>query len=131
VFLLILTACASAETVPPPSNSNPTPEVTNPYATQSGDDALSLGVVYIDAVSWNQPELVFSGSLPTPCHQLRLDFQPITTLEVQVSAYSLMKPGMCAEVLEPFEARVQISGLEAGGYTLVVNDQAILNFSVP
>jgi len=38
---------------------------------------------------------------------------------------------MCAEVLEPFEARVQISGLEAGEYTLVVNDQAILNFSAP
>lgn len=129
LILIVLSACASAED----QGSNIQSTIENPYAAQAGDDALSQGKVYLDAVTWTEPELVFTGTLPSACNQLRLVFEPDTAgNEIQVEGYSLRNPDeMCAAALQEFEARVKVSGLAAGEYSLVFNGQVMISFTMP
>ena len=76
--------------------------IQNPFNPLSGDEGLIRGQAYVDSVEWNDPELVFKGSLPTPCSQLRLSFLPLTAdKHLDVVAYSVSNPNeVCTQVLQ-------------------------------
>src|SRR3989304_2906884 len=66
-----------------PPNQDGALSIQNPFNPVPEDDSLVRGSAFVDSVQWNnsqnagQVELVFKGSLPTPCNQLRLNFLPL------------------------------------------------------
>lgn len=106
----------------------------NPFAPQPGDDQLNRGEVQL-----NQSEVMImesfpvqitvhlEGSLPTPCHQLRVSIEGDPgSQEIRLDVYSVVDPDeMCAQVLEPFEANIPLGSFEDQGYTFWVNGEQI------
>ena len=143
--LLFLTACQRfnpVETPPSPPNpddqsvtSPPGTEVPiNPYAPGKGDESMQRGVVFIDSTDILtlesfplQFQLHVKGSLPTPCHQLRLVVdEPDVQKQVKVSIYSLVDPNtVCAQVLEPFVVNITLGSFPSGTYAIIVNDEKV------
>jgi hypothetical protein len=74
-----------------------------------------------------QYTLFLSGTLPTPCHQLRVNvFEPNDKDQIKVEVYSLVDPAeICIQVLEPFEVNVPLGTYSSGTYELLVNDQLV------
>ena len=81
------------------------------------------------------PKVYFNlqGTLPTPCHQLRVAAsEPDADGRIRLDVYSVVDPDqMCIQVIEEFEANVLLGEFASGTYTVVVNDQAIGEFTVP
>lgn len=125
--------------LPTPPNQDGALSIQNPFNPVPEDDSLVRGSAFVDSVQWNnsqnagQVELVFKGSLPTPCNQLRLNFLPLTAdKRLEVDAYSVSKPDeVCIQMIQEFEATVTLTGLAQGDYTVFVNDQEMLNFNIP
>ena len=145
--LLWLTACVRINPVETPPGP-PSPDdgsvvsptaggempVRNPYAPGKGDEALQRGTVYIDSTDILtlesfplQFQLNVKGSLPTPCHQLRVVVdQPNEQNEIHVSIYSLVDLNtVCTQVLEPFEANIPLGSFPSGKYSVFVNDEKV------
>jgi hypothetical protein len=80
-----------------------------------------------------QYTLNLKGTLPTPCHQLRVEVgQPDSQMRIPVSVYSVVDPSaICTQVLAPFEAAVPLQGLATGKYTVVVNGKEAGSIDVP
>jgi len=75
-----------------------------------------------------QYRLQLSGTLPTPCHQLRVervesDEPGIIAFEV----YSVVDPDqICTQVLQPFDVTIPVEQVEPDQeYTVVVNDEPV------
>jgi hypothetical protein len=117
---------------PPPSGGeDPSPD---PYAPRPGDEAKQRGEVYIDSHDIlilesfpPQFRLQVTGSLPTPCHELRAVVdEPDEQNQIHVEMYSLVDPAItCAQVLEPFEASISLGSFESGSYTVFVNGEQV------
>lgn len=116
--------------LPPAQPADP----NNPYAPLPGDAKLQTDTVYLDSselqtVSTFPPEylLVLQGSLPTPCHALRVRISPseeTTTLAIDV--YSVTDPNtICTQVLQPFSAEVPIRNLVPVRYKVFLNGEPI------
>jgi hypothetical protein len=148
-FVFLLTACigqpspdtgATSEpegpdtpvTSPPDSNGEePGPA---PWDPVPGDENLSRGEAFVD-----EPDILvlesfplqfvlqLSGSLPTPCHQLRVEVsEPDDQDRIQVEVYSLVDPDeVCIQVIEPFEANINLGSFESGNYTVWVNGEQV------
>ena len=125
---------------PAPRATDEAPAVTNPFAPQPGDDKLLRGNVFIDAMDLLSLEsfpiqvmLNLEGSLPTPCHQLRVAVSPADRQnQIQVAAYSLADPrGVCTQMLKPFAASVPLGSFSAGTYTVLVNGKKAGDISAP
>ncbi len=118
-----------------PSLSSAQPaDPDNPYAPLPGDDRLSAGNVYLDSaevlVMESYPpqfRLSLRGSLPTPCHALRVKIDPPDeNNNIYIHAYSVADPGrVCAQVLQSFEAAVPLKNLIPGRYVVWVNGEKI------
>src|SRR5919108_409153 len=120
LVLLLLTACngQSMNQAEPPTPMPQDPNAAsaappNPYAPVRGDEALQRGEVHIASQEIlilesfpPQFRLHVTGSLPTPCHQLRAVVnEPDEQNQIHVEIYSLVDPNtVCIQVLEPFEA---------------------------
>ena len=144
--ILFLAACTPSRFVLPPgqpvitpmppdiSVSNepgampPAPPVT--FDPQPGDEYVTKGPVYLDSAEIlilesypSQFRLALKGSLPDPCHQLRVVVpQPDAQNVVDVEVYSVVDPGsVCIQVLAPFEVSVSLDGFPAGTYNIRVN----------
>ncbi|MDM7952694.1 MAG: hypothetical protein QUV07_05705 [Cyanobium sp. CZS 25K] len=87
------------------------------YAPRSGDDALFRGGVRIDQVKYagaseqGGTRLLLIGSLPTPCHELRMEIAGKTVADglLQLQVWSVVDPAvMCAQVLQPFSVEVPV-----------------------
>jgi hypothetical protein len=109
-------------------------EPINSYAPGKGDESLQRGPVYIDSTDTLtlesfplQFQLNVKGSLPTPCHQLRVVIDPPNEQnEIHVSLYSLVDPNtVCTQVLKPFEANIPLSSFPSGKYSVFVNDEKV------
>jgi hypothetical protein len=107
------------------------------YEPQPGDSGLTHGQVFLDVVELQTMEssppqfsLALRGSLPTPCHQLRVVVSPPDLqTRVVVEAYSLARPDTsCAQVLEPFAADIMLGTYPTGHYILVVNGEEVAEF---
>lgn len=118
-------------------NPGTTPQGTsmpNQYAPQPGDSLLSRSEVYLDSTQINVMEsypLQFSlqmvGSLPNPCHQLRVKTSPPDAQNrIQVEVYGLVDPGvMCTEVLQAFDITIPLGSFPIGHYSIFVNGSQV------
>jgi hypothetical protein len=100
------------------------------YAPQAGDKKLSRADIYLDSTQINTMEsypLQFSlrivGSLPNPCHQLRVNILPPDTQNrIQIEVYAVVDPGvMCTEVLQAFDVTIPLGSFPTGHYSIFVN----------
>lgn len=146
-FMMLLNACAPAAT---PMSIEKTPDLDAPiqsgdtsskgevkqaeWLPRLGDELLSRDAVYLDEVSILtlesfplQHKLFIKGSLPTPCHKLRVNVpQPDEEGQVQVEVYALSQPGeICIQVLKPFEVYVSLPQPLAGALKIWVNGDYI------
>ena len=80
-----------------------------------------------------QVELVLVGSLPSPCHQLRVfTSEPDGTGHIYIHAYSVTDPEKtCAQVLESFISIVPLGEYSEGTFTLSINDEMKREFTLP
>jgi hypothetical protein len=74
--------------------------------------------------------LALKGSLPTPCHALRVAVSPPDPQnKVDVDVYSVVDPNsICSQVVEPFEENFPLGSFPDGNYTLWVNGEKIAEF---
>lgn len=140
LLILALSACATA--VQPPMNESthteaPSPPQKSIFIPNPADSKLIRGKVYLDSTELLTLEsfplqfmLALKGSLPTPCHQLRVSVSPPDAdNKVIVNVYSVSNPDeMCAQVLEPFEVNFPLGSFPAGRYTLWVNGEMVTEF---
>ena len=123
--VLLLAGCAPAPDEA--AEGEPGVEVVNAYAAREGDSALERGTVILESVTWDAAAgtLTFSGSLPTPCQELRIDASQ-SGRELAFAVYSLSQPEtLCAQVLEPFEAILELKDFSADAFTVTVNDEIV------
>ena len=141
VMLLVVSCAPQAQITPepdtpvtsPPGDDMSTNEpVLNPFAPQPGDANLTRGNVYINEASLiiresfpPQVSLNIAGDLPTPCNQLRVEIAPPDPQnKIVADVYSLVDSNqVCVEVLEPFEASIDLGTFPTGHYTVWVNGQ--------
>ncbi len=126
---------SSRNPLPPPDAETPMP--VTPFSPLSGDAKFERGDVFIESKDLLVMEsfppqfaLQLTGSLPTPCHQLRVKTNPPDAENrIDIEVYSVVNPGMmCAQVLSPFEANVQLGSFPAGHYSVWVNGEKIGEF---
>lgn len=115
-------------------------EPRQPWQPQPGDALLERGLAYIESAQLvvlesfpPQFRLALEGSLPSPCHQLRIRINPPDSgRRIQVEVYSLVKPGeVCILVLEPFRASIPLENLKPGRYAVLVNGEKTGEIEVP
>lgn len=120
-------------TMPPREMPAPGPlpgRLPPPYP-QPGDAHLREGPAFVEQATLTEREgelvLRLRGALPTPCHELRVAIAPPDAHnQVKVRVYSVVDPNrMCVQVLAPFEQEVSLHLAASGGYTVLVNDQAV------
>lgn len=118
-------------------SASPSGEVelaSNPFPSKPGDDELTQGKAYIDSIeiknqTATSATLLFKGSLPTPCNELRLGFTSAGN-ELAFTAFSVVAKGMiCTEVIQPIEFELELSNLDAVDYIVKVNDQEMANLN--
>lgn len=104
--------------------------VDNLYAPRESDSKLSRSQIYLDSSQLNIMEsfpLQFSvhlvGSMPTPCHQLRITVSPADQEKrILIEIYSLADPEMmCAEVLQKFDVTIPLGSFPKGHYSIWIN----------
>ena len=114
--------------------------LTASNAPQPGDSRLRRDKVSID---FNKSRILFTdtnrlnvalylvGSLPDPCHVLRIERGSFTTSNIiNVVVYSLVDPASaCVTVLQPFTVTYPLGTFPAGQvYTVVVNGTKLGTF---
>ncbi|MBN1536029.1 MAG: hypothetical protein JW908_04805 [Anaerolineales bacterium] len=107
--------------------------ITSPMNPIPGEESMTKGSVYLDKIEVRVLEednptsagLYLAGSLPTPCHYLRVSMTaPDAENKIAVEVFSLADPaGVCIQVLHPFETLVSLGSFTAGNYTIWVNGQ--------
>jgi len=131
IALLILTGCAPSPDAPT-VNEPATAPVQGDYIPNPGDASLLRGEVYLDSVDLLTLEsfplqftLILKGSLPTPCHKLRIAISPPDAEnKILVDIYSLTNPDeICVQMLEPFEVNFPLGSFPSGTYSLWVNGE--------
>ncbi|MCS6910752.1 MAG: hypothetical protein NZM11_09330 [Anaerolineales bacterium] len=119
----------------PDAGASPQPvaEPDDPSAPRPSDAALSRGQAFVDSYEVltletfpPQYRIRVKGTLPTPCHQLRMAVSPPDAAgNIEVEVYSVVDPNVtCAQVLQDFEHSVSLGNLPPGReYVVLVNDQ--------
>lgn len=135
------TRAANRTITPPADSAYPAPEDNlPPYEPRSSDASLKRGEVFlvtkeVVTMESNPPQfaLALEGSLPTPCHELRVEIAPPDQAKhIEATAYSLVDPGVvCAQVLQAFTIYVPLKDLPPGKYTISVNGQSAGEVGVP
>ncbi len=107
---------------------------------QDGDANLNQGEVFLDSsqllVMESMPpqyKLMVSGSLPTPCHQIRGEATaPDANGKIVVMIYSLISPDqICTQVLQPFTASLDLGSFAKGSYSIELNGVTVIQFEAP
>ncbi|MBP7693119.1 MAG: hypothetical protein KA764_14440 [Anaerolineales bacterium] len=152
--LAALAACAplAAPATPAPATSPPdqpvavtpgpaspaAPAPSQPYDPQPGDAQWVRGEVFLTTQDLLQAEsyppqitLRLAGTLPTPCHQLRVAAAaPDARGQIKLEVYSVADPAqICIQVLQDFEQAVPLGSFPAGAYTVWVNDAVVGEFT--
>lgn len=118
---------------------NPPDLDSNPFRPRPGDALLQRAGAEVDRVTsllaLSDPPRVslrLEGTLPTPCHQLRV--VPIVDTparEIRLEVYSLVDPDqVCIQVLAPFDGSLLYSELAAGDWTVIVNGRIRTTFRI-
>jgi hypothetical protein len=121
----------------PTFESVPVGGIPNPYATQPGDASLTRAEALLDSSSVKAMEsqpvqfnLSLQGSLPSPCHQLRVDIAPPDgTNTIHVNLFSMFDPNaVCAQVLQPFDIAILLGRFPHGHFYVKVNGTLAAEF---
>lgn len=138
ITLLVFTLGACAPSPDEPVNSDtPSAPQPNSFAPSPEDASLSRGKAFVDATDLLTLEsyplqftLTLKGSLPTPCHHLRVAVSPPDPEnKILVDVYSVSNPDeICTQVLEAFEVNVPLGSFPTGTYTLWVNGEMVAEF---
>ena len=124
-------------TNPPQNGSTPMETPDMPFAPKPDDTKLLRGNVFINESELliresfpPQITLSLSGDLPTPCHELRVDVKdPDSKNKINVKVYSVVDPDqVCIQVLEPFQANIDLGTFPSGHYTVWVNGDMVGEF---
>jgi hypothetical protein len=122
-------------TAEPDGAVTPAPQ---PWDPQPGDKSLERGPAHVEGAAVLVLEsfpvqimLTLSGSLPTPCHQLRIAVAaPDAQNQIAVEVYSVADPAQsCTQNLAPFEVNVPLGSFPSGGYTVLVNGTPMGEFT--
>jgi hypothetical protein len=120
-----------------PSPGEPLPA---PFAPQPGDESKRRGEAFVESTDIlilesfpPQFNLHLTGSLPTPCNELRMVAQPPDAQnQIQVEVYSLVEPGkVCAQVLQPFDVSLPLGSFATGSYAVLVNGEQVGKIEAP
>jgi len=109
------------------------------YEPQPGDDRLTRGKAFVDLensqliTSLTRPiqvEALLRGSLPDPCHQLRVVVSaPDASNKINLEVYSLVDPAVtCTTVLKPFDATISLGAYPKGHYIVDMNGELLGEF---
>ena len=140
------TPIISNTSIPEPTNQVELPEGNLEFSykqvqSSPGDASLNKGKVFIDKV-----EIVadpanpvsgivvsITGSLPTPCHLLRVKTKSsITDHLISMDVYSLINPtSICIQSLAPFTLKYSLNNLPNGKYSLLLNKSETIEFELP
>jgi hypothetical protein len=127
------TAVTNPAEATPPSNE----PAANPFAPAPGDVDLTRGNVFIQEATLLiresypvQIALDLKGELPTPCNQLRVEVSaPDSNNRIEIDVYSVINPDMmCTQVVEPFEANLNLGSFPTGHYSVYVNGEPVGEF---
>ncbi len=115
-----------------PNNSFPNEQ--NSFLPKPEDGNLTRGVAFIDfkeVLTLESFPLQFmlhlTGSLPTPCNQLRVAVSPPDAdKKILIDVYSVSDPDkICIQVIEPFDASIPLGSFPEGKYTIWVNGEMV------
>ncbi len=146
LIVYLLAACApsgpspnapvsSGDPATPGSEMPPRPSLPLPE-----DTALERGPAFLDSADLlvlesfpPQYMLSLAGSLPTPCHQLRVNVSPPNAENViVVTVYSLVDPEvMCIQVLQAFNENINLGSFPPGKYSVQIDGGPTLEFDAP
>jgi hypothetical protein len=122
----------------PPAANTTQPQPSAPTESPSDVAGLVRGEVFISSqellVKESYPlqvSLHIAGSLPTPCHQLKVDVgKPDIQNQIAIDAYSLVDPNQnCIQVLKAFDETIPLDSYSDGTYTVTLNGQEVGEFT--
>ena len=147
LFLIGLSACTSnaeSDALPTetiliePTNivagDTPTPPA---YLPLSRDGRLTKASAFVDSADLLfvetdpvQINLILSGHLPTPCHELRVKIEaPDDKNDIHIEIYSVADAEViCAQVLRAFNETIALGSYPSGSYMVWINGDPIGNF---
>lgn len=109
----------------------------NSFEPGPGDELKQRSAAFVDNAQLLilesypiQVNLQIKGSLPTPCHILRVAISPPDKENhIAISVYSLVDPAVvCIQVLQEFETSVPLGAYPYGHYLVYVNDMLVGEF---
>jgi hypothetical protein len=109
------------------------------FSPQPADDKLTRDVATVDmatsklSMTGTQPNDVsanLKGTLPDPCHQLRIVLTPADTQnKINLEVYSVYDPKVaCSTVIQPFNVIFPLGSFPSGHYTVYVNGEDLAEF---
>ena len=109
------------------------------FSPQPGDDKLTRDDVLLDTaasqliLSGTQPNAVsakLKGSMPDPCHQLRIVLTPADAQnKITLEVYSLVdSTTACITVIQPFLVNVPLGSFSSGHYSVYLNGELLNEF---
>jgi hypothetical protein len=109
------------------------------FLPADGDEKLERSVVFLELDSSQiiimesypvQVNVILRGSLPTPCHLLRvIPSEPDKDQNISLEVYSLADPSLaCITVIKPFVATISLGSFTGGTYTILVNGELLGEF---
>jgi hypothetical protein len=110
----------------------------SPLEPLPNEDKFTRGEVFVEGTSIQVLEsspvqivLVVSGTLPTPCHQLRMEMKsPDAQNRIDLELYTLVDPEMmCVQMLEFFEESINLGSFPSGDYDIYLNGEMVGEFT--
>ena len=109
------------------------------FTPQPSDDKLTRDVATVDlaasklTMTGSQPNAVsayLQGTMPDPCHQLRIVLAPADTQnKINLEVYSVYdSKAACITVIQPFNVIFPLGSLPGGHYTVYVNGEVLGEF---
>jgi hypothetical protein len=75
--------------------------------------------------------MILKGSLPSPCHQLRVAKSITSTNQINLKVYSVYDPTQaCITMLQPFSVTISLGTFSSGTYSIYVNGLFFSKFTV-
>lgn len=108
--------------------------MSSPMNPIPGEENMTRGEVFIEksevlVLNSNpaQAGLSLKGTLPTPCHYLRVKMSPPDAEnKIVIEIFSVADPNqVCIQVLQPFETTINLGSFASGTYTIWVNEQQV------
>lgn len=121
---LLFAACTGIKS--PAVNATPAPWESLPSDTEM--ERVEIENVEVEIISLegdpSRSALRVEGTLPTPCHHLRVEISSSTDQSsLEVELYAIVDPDeICIQVLEPFSEDIP---LQAGEYQVIVNNKVV------